>query len=843
MDHDPADTADAVDAVNTASAEQLPAAVDYTLQSPISDSSNGKKRHFEKEFDCLSPDRDAKRFRSRSPPHPTASQNENNNEVLDNNSVTVRDGNATVVAGDSCEKKQAQPILPLDPILLQGTSTAESNTLESHPPLDDDVDYLLELSCNGTRGHFGVITKDTPKDNVAMIRTVFPSDNMPIDPVRLGSEQTLPQDSSSPLSELSSHPSSSSKSISLSTPSRVISTSTAAVPSTATPHTATPPTAIGVELQNNSTQTEPTPVSTHNDTLDNPVSHRHSFSNHELWERELESIRRSQPLVIGSYTRVNVPLREIAGGLVPADQNVEVFTADAVMNSHDFTSNFEANPKSSLRSGTITGRDYGYKNCEIISLSDTDDEENVVPKYNSRIVGGGGFIYSENGGEFVPSDEEEEEEEGEGGVEQGKEEEKNPIHGRHRCNQSNENVSTIDDLPDYEDSGMDEEIRKEEPRSSNQFVAPRRRYDDHNTSDDDYDYNNADYQDNQRDNCALKYDDVVGTSRSENSGRAIHEHATPRYGRNSTVRERSRSPNDPRGRSSEKRPHRENRHHSNRYTNDARQRYIRDKPENISFYGYSPTAKLGSRVKNALRYQDRFSDVGEVPGPKSGLRLKLDDYVDDVGSDVEGLEQDINRVMQETFYASETLDEEQALQETWASQSTKLFKGFPLVEEIGFVTVGNRTAPEGDCYWRALAYTLHGKPDRWDIIKADHLAYLRHVLSDKTHPRHQLYVKLNTQFFETNGGVLKRGGHATRTPSFKANIWQLLHMPHSWTPGVMQQITADLYNIYLVTFKYDYLKNMCSEVSIRGVYNSRHCFMLFTNDCHFQPLAVNEYLT
>ncbi|KAI3330838.1 hypothetical protein F4824DRAFT_477298, partial [Ustulina deusta] len=442
-------------------------------------------------------------------------------------------------------------------------------------------------------------------------------------------------------------------------------------------------------------------------------------------------------------------------------------------------------------------------------------------------------------------------------------------HSRYE-NQPNENRGTVDDLADYEDDDIDENIRKEEVRYSNKPTVSMGRYDGNDTSDDGYD--NANDQTDRRDDCDLNYHDVMGRSRSEKRGRASYEHATTSYGINDAGRARSRSPEYQRDRSSEKKPYRENRHYVRRYTsndsltcirreklydaahtdspvgarrensyNYAEQRYIRDEPENPCFYGYGASARLSREAEKVLRYQDRFSDVGEIPGPKSGLRLKLDDYVYDVGLGAAGLERDIKRVTQETFYASETLNEEQALQQFWVNQSTKLYKGFPLVEEIGFVTVGNHVNPEGDCYWRALAYVLHGKPARWDMIKADHLVYIQHVLSDKTHPRHQLYAKLNTQFFETTGGVLKNGQDAT-TPKFKANIWQLLHLPHSWTPGVMQQITADLYNIHLVTFTYDRAKNMCSEVSVRGAYNSRHVFMLFKNKCHFQPLTVNEYL-
>ncbi|KAI0150741.1 hypothetical protein GGR57DRAFT_471408, partial [Xylariaceae sp. FL1272] len=165
-----------------------------------------------------------------------------------------------------------------------------------------------------------------------------------------------------------------------------------------------------------------------------------------------------------------------------------------------------------------------------------------------------------------------------------------------------------------------------------------------------------------------------------------------------------------------------------------------------------------------------------------------------------------------------------------------LYQGFPLIEDIQFIAAGNNHLPNGDCYWRSLSYLLQGSRARWELVKAEHLEYMFHVLSDEHHPRHDLYAKeLNTKFFATRGSA---GDH----PDFKANLWQLLHMPHTWTPSVMQQVTADLYNIHLITFTLDRQSMSCTEVSIRGVYNSRHVFMLFVDGNHFQPLMPNEYL-
>ncbi|KAI1302754.1 hypothetical protein F5Y03DRAFT_194963 [Xylaria venustula] len=847
------------DANNTPGVDQPPAATDYTPHC------SGEKRDFEQVFSDPSLDREPKRLCHLSPSHHTVSALENHS-VLDINGLNNGDSKATCSLDSVPETAVAQPVygtrqdgpmLPIDPLLIQEPSASESNTLENASvPHVDDVECLLVNSRSEICKHLDIIkrntsngqidtitmkllteevtsnmTCDTPLDIVSMRALgIFSSGNASISSMEPVLDQTARAPTVSPLSELD-------------TPSPPINTSgsTAVVP----------PTTTGIELQDKSVHTGPEPVITHDRTIDNPATHPRDFSDAELWERELEAIRRFQPLVRGTYKKVNVPLRETAAQLAPSGQGSEASTSHGSKNLQDLTPSSKGAPRRSKRIGTATKRNE-CEHHEIISLADTDEEDHDKAKHNSHLVGGGDLVYCENGYRFIPSAGEEEDEE-------------EPLRREHSSydDLSNEKSGNVDDLPDYEDSDVDENSRQQDTRHSVYSTASMGRYD----GNDDYD--NADYENAQDHSYALENDSIIGEYRAEDRGRPTHRHTKAFRRGFDAGRGRSRSPE---ARHYERVPHREERYYPRRYTSneminsacrekpydarhiDARndvsvqkpgekshnrkQRYIRDKPQDSSFY-YSSEAKLTSKSEKAVRYQDRLSDVGEIPGPRSGLRLKLDDYISDVGSDAIGLEQAIQRVIQESSYASETLDEKQALQEIWANQTTKLFKGFPLVEEIGFVTVENVQKPEGDCYWRALGYILHGKAARWEMIKADHLVFLHHVLSDVTHPRHQLYTKLNSKFFETRGGGL----YDTGTPMFKANIWQLLHMPHSWTPGVMQQITADLYNIHLVTFTYDQHKNMCSEVSIRGAYNSRHVFMLFSNSCHFQPLAVNEYLT
>ncbi|KAI1267042.1 hypothetical protein F5Y18DRAFT_444786 [Xylariaceae sp. FL1019] len=259
-------------------------------------------------------------------------------------------------------------------------------------------------------------------------------------------------------------------------------------------------------------------------------------------------------------------------------------------------------------------------------------------------------------------------------------------------------------------------------------------------------------------------------------------------------------------------------------------------PELPSFYGSGNDG--AKRASIVLRYQDRMNQIGHIPAPTTGLRLKLDEYFKDSAALRDPPSEQIKAILQTTSYSGATMDEEQAIQKTWLPDKDKiLYRGFPLVEDIQFIAAGNHHTPNGDCYWRSLSYVLQGTRARWELVKAEHLEYMFHVLSDSHHPRHDLYAKeLNTKFFLTRGSA---GDH----PDFKANLWQLFHMPHTWTPGVMQQITADLYNIHLVTFTVERTEWKCTEVSVRGVYNSRHVFMLFVDGNHFQPLLPNEYLS
>ncbi|KAK6852541.1 hypothetical protein PG995_011092 [Apiospora arundinis] len=257
--------------------------------------------------------------------------------------------------------------------------------------------------------------------------------------------------------------------------------------------------------------------------------------------------------------------------------------------------------------------------------------------------------------------------------------------------------------------------------------------------------------------------------------------------------------------------------------------------QNVEFYGIQQTAANAPRIAKLLRYQDMQIGVGEHPSPLVGLRLDRQRYMKEISSNHR--RDPISRatlILQKSSWSARApLDEYAAIAANWTQNGYQVLKGFPLVEDVEFIIHRNSPAlePDGDCYWRSVAFCLYGSDEYWDVVKAEHLGYLHHVLSEPRHPRYRLYSEhLNSRFFDTSSV----GGSP-----FKANIWQLLHLAHAWTPAVVSQITADLYNICVIIFTLE--DGIIAETNVRGVYNSRHIFLCFTRNCHFQPMTPNSY--
>ncbi|KAF5878215.1 uncharacterized protein Bfra_000381 [Botrytis fragariae] len=124
-------------------------------------------------------------------------------------------------------------------------------------------------------------------------------------------------------------------------------------------------------------------------------------------------------------------------------------------------------------------------------------------------------------------------------------------------------------------------------------------------------------------------------------------------------------------------------------------------------------------------------------------------------------------------------------------------EGFPLIEDTIFNIVRSYPADEqyqgphnliwlvSNSYWRAVAWAMYGNWELWPQVKAQHRMMFDQVLATPKHPRHTLYRNLND----------KRKGHNN------LNIKERLGIPYcAIRHDDIQQVTADMYGIFLVIF-------------------------------------------
>lgn len=81
-------------------------------------------------------------------------------------------------------------------------------------------------------------------------------------------------------------------------------------------------------------------------------------------------------------------------------------------------------------------------------------------------------------------------------------------------------------------------------------------------------------------------------------------------------------------------------------------------------------------------------------------------------------------------------------------------------------------------------------------MKAEHHEYFSEVLRRPEHPRHALYTRINQRFYEVDVDP----GDGMKKTRILANFYQILSIPNAWTPAVMFDITADLYNLFIVLY-------------------------------------------
>lgn len=256
-----------------------------------------------------------------------------------------------------------------------------------------------------------------------------------------------------------------------------------------------------------------------------------------------------------------------------------------------------------------------------------------------------------------------------------------------------------------------------------------------------------------------------------------------------------------------------------------------DLKEVQEYYGLQGLDK--KQTEPLLRYQTGYAPGAEYPSPKTDLRFDVPKVHKDMGwpgwtEDEIGKEftfQDYMVISPVTF--------ETAVAKYWRAQNeqeTDLAKGFPMVEDVEWVVQQNNDGEAANCFFKALGYQLYGDHKFHRRVKAEHLAYLHDVLKRPRHPRNKLYRRMNNRFYTTVVGDVRT----------VANLYQMLVVPKMYTALDMFDITADLYNLFIVVYTLDRRKRV-TGVTTMGSYNARHIFINHVNGNHFQPMVPNEY--
>lgn len=253
----------------------------------------------------------------------------------------------------------------------------------------------------------------------------------------------------------------------------------------------------------------------------------------------------------------------------------------------------------------------------------------------------------------------------------------------------------------------------------------------------------------------------------------------------------------------------------------------------------NPDHGYAAKKARSLRYHDMTISPGQWPSPTAGLRFDVAAFKRHHGWGTT-LEEDFAAAVAAAavdLYASPDADQEAMIHSrAWdkgdashdADRNGYLLRGFPLAEQVVFMRCQNFWAgvSNGACYWTTLALLVYGDPGAWLRVKAEHLVHFENVLRNPANPRHGLYRALNEKWYRTWGGPVNG------TPSqaaIDANLWQVLHLPGVYVPANMLDITADLYNVFLVMYSYDSYTHpkVVYETRTRGAYNSRHIFLLY----------------
>ncbi|KAJ8070511.1 hypothetical protein OCU04_000884 [Sclerotinia nivalis] len=163
------------------------------------------------------------------------------------------------------------------------------------------------------------------------------------------------------------------------------------------------------------------------------------------------------------------------------------------------------------------------------------------------------------------------------------------------------------------------------------------------------------------------------------------------------------------------------------------------------------------------------------------------------------------------------------------SKDRRRVKDFKYMEDQEFYDMD--IPDSGDCFFGAVSMALYGTALYWHWVKYCHLYFFRFVLTHPGHPRYESYWRLNSNISSLT----------------KRNIWQQLSTPHAWQSSDLLNVTADIFNLFIVLYEQlDIPKNIPKaqqkpqdhqSIGLFGQYNATHIFLHIINRNHYQTLV------
>ncbi|TGO34885.1 hypothetical protein BHYA_0178g00170 [Botrytis hyacinthi] len=140
----------------------------------------------------------------------------------------------------------------------------------------------------------------------------------------------------------------------------------------------------------------------------------------------------------------------------------------------------------------------------------------------------------------------------------------------------------------------------------------------------------------------------------------------------------------------------------------------------------------------------------------------------------------------------------------------------PFMEDAIFYP--SRIPASGDCFFGSVSMALYGTTLYWHYTKYCHLWFFRYVLTHPAHPRYDFYWSLNS-WGDSDGEM---------------NMWHRLNTPHAWQSSQLFNITADIYNLFIVLYEAP------NTIDLFGQYNATHMFFHLINRNHYESLIPED---